>query len=151
VDNVLLVDRKIGKFQAMTGKFKNDGGRQNFSVRVGVVGTTAAQSIYYLAKSDFSVAILASRAVDAGSTRGFGTLQFGDRDDVAEAAEILTMDAIDLRLQNVLKTGMKNTQGAIPSGALRHEEILLRAKQHPLWANRQQKRLAFEAANPGKK
>jgi CO/xanthine dehydrogenase Mo-binding subunit len=70
---------------------------------------------------------------------------------IDEVAEILKMDAIDLRLQNAFKTGMKNTQGAIPSGAMRHEEILLKAKQHPLWANRQQKKIAFEAANPGKK
>ncbi len=154
MDNVLVVDRKTGKFQTMTGRFKNDGGgRENFSVSVGTVGATAAQSIYYLPKSDFSVAILASRAVDAGSMRGYGTLQSMSATEmmVDEVAEILKMDAIDLRLQNAFKTGMKNTQGAIPSGAMRHEEILLKARQHPLWANRQQRKLAFEAANPGKK
>ncbi|RFB80691.1 xanthine dehydrogenase family protein molybdopterin-binding subunit [Methylovirgula sp. 4M-Z18] len=154
MDNVLVVDRKTGQFQAMTGRFKNDGGgRQNFSVEVGTVGATAAQSIYYLPKSDFSVAILASRAVDAGSTRGYGTLQSMSATEmmVDEAAELLKIDAIDLRLKNAFRTGMKNTQGAIPSGAMRHEEILRKAKQHPLWANRQQKKVAYEAANPGKK
>ncbi|WP_163893398.1 hypothetical protein, partial [Proteus mirabilis] len=47
--------------------------------------------------------------------------------------------------------GMKNTQGAIPAGALRNEEILERARAHPLWVGRAQKKKAFEAANPGKK
>jgi CO/xanthine dehydrogenase Mo-binding subunit len=154
MDNVLVVDRKSGKFQAMTGHFKNDGGgRENFSVSVGTVGATAAQSIYYLPKSDFSVAIMASRAVDAGSTRGYGTLQSMSATEmmVDEVAEILKMDAIDLRLRNAFKAGMKNACGAIPAGAMRHEEILLKAKQHPLWAGRPQKKTAFEAANPGKK
>ena len=72
----LLVDRKTLRFRAMRGEFKCDGGgRANYSTVVGMVGATAAQSIYYLPRSDFSVATLASRAVEGGSMRGFGTLQ----------------------------------------------------------------------------
>ncbi|MDA4629776.1 molybdopterin-dependent oxidoreductase, partial [Escherichia coli] len=59
---------------------------------------------------------------------------------VDEVAEILKMDAIDLRLKNVFKSGMKNTQGAIPAGALRNEEILLKARDHPLWTKRAEKK-----------
>lgn len=154
MDNVLVVDRATQKFRAMTGHFKNDGGgRANFSFSVGFVGATSAQSIYYLPKSDFSAAALASRAVDAGSTRGYGTLQSMSATEmmVDEAAELLGLDAIDLRLKNVFKSGMKNTQGAIPAGALRNEEILLKARQHALWAERIKKKAAFDAANPGKK
>ncbi len=55
------IDRKTGKFRAMSGHFKNDGGgRANFSFSVAFVGATAAQSIYYLPKSDFSAVALAS-------------------------------------------------------------------------------------------
>ncbi len=154
MDNILVVDHKTGQFRIMTGHFKNDGGgRANFSFSVGFVGATAAQSIYYLPKSDFSAAAIASRAVDAGSTRGYGTLQSMSATEmmVDEAAEALGMDAIDLRLKNVFKSGMKNTQGAIPAGALRNEEILLKAKAHPLWTQRQEKKAAFDAANPGKR
>ena len=154
MDNVLVVDRKTGKFRAMTGRFKNDGGgRENFSSAVGTVGATAAQSIYYLPKSDFSVATVASRAVDAGSMRGFGTLQTMSATEmmVDEAAELLGMDPIDLRMKNALRSGMKNTQGAIPAGAMRHEEILRKARAHPLWSEREKKKAAFEASNPGKK
>lgn len=154
MDNTLVVDRATGQFRAMTGHFKNDGGgRANFSFSVGFVGATAAQSIYYLPKSDFSAAAMASRAVDAGSTRGYGTLQSMSATEmmVDEAADLLQMDAIDLRLKNLFKSGMKNTQGAIPAGALRSEEILLKAKAHPLWAKRAEKKATFDAANPGKK
>ncbi|WP_119268695.1 xanthine dehydrogenase family protein molybdopterin-binding subunit [Taklimakanibacter deserti] len=154
MDNVLVVDRASHKFRAMTGHFKNDGGgRANFSFSVAFVGATAAQSIYYLPKSDFSAAALASRAVDAGSTRGYGTLQAMSATEmmVDEAAELLGADAIDLRLKNVFKSGMKNTQGAIPAGALRNEEVLLKARQHPLWAGRAAKKAEFDAANPGKR
>ena len=45
------------------------------SFSVAFVGATAAQSIYYLPQSDFSAAAFASRAVEGGSTRGYGTLQ----------------------------------------------------------------------------
>lgn len=154
MDNALLIDRKTGKFRAMTGHFRNDGGgRANFSFSVAFVGATAAQSIYYLPKSDFSAAALASRAVDAGSMRGYGTLQSMSATEmmIDEAAEKLGMDAIELRLRNVFKSGMKNTQGAIPAGAMRNEEILAKARQHPLWAERAKKKAAYEAANPGKK
>jgi CO/xanthine dehydrogenase Mo-binding subunit len=154
MDNVLMVDRKAGQFRAMTGRYKNDGGgRENFSTSVGAVGATAAQSIYYLPKSDFSVATVASRAVDAGSTRGYGTLQTMSATEmmVDEAAELLGMDAMDLRLKNIFRSGMKNTQGAIPAGAMRHEEILRKAREHPLWSERLKKKEAFEVANPVKK
>lgn len=154
MDNVLVIERATGKIRAMTGHFKNDGGgRANFSFSVGFVGATAAQSIYYLPKSDFSGAAIASRAVDAGSTRGYGTLQSMSATEmmIDEAAELLSVDAIDLRLANVFKSGMKNTQGAIPAGALRNEEILLKARQHPLWRDRLTKKAEFETANPGKR
>jgi CO/xanthine dehydrogenase Mo-binding subunit len=154
MDNTLVVDRSTGKFRAMTGRFKLDGGgRKNFSFDVANVGATAAQSIYYLPKSDFSAAALASRAVEAGSTRGYGTLQTMSATEmmVDEAAEVLGIDPIDLRLRNVFRSGMKNTQGAIPAGALRNEDILIKARAHPLWTGRTMKKQAFETANPGKR
>ena len=154
MDNTLVIDRATGKFRAMAGRFKTDGGgRKNYSVDVGNVGATAAQSIYYLPKSDLSVAVLASQAVEAGSARGYGTLQTMSATEmmVDEAAELLRIDPIELRLRNVFRSGMKNTQGAIPAGALRNEEILNKARAHPLWTERAAKKKAFDTANPGKK
>jgi CO/xanthine dehydrogenase Mo-binding subunit len=152
--NTLVVDKATGKFKIMKGEFKNDGGgRGNYSFSVAMVGATAAQSIYYFPKSDYSAAALASRAVEAGSMRGYGTLQTMSATEmmVDEAAELLKMDPIDLRLRNVLRAGMKNTQGAIPASTIRNEEILLKARSHALWTGRQARKVKFDAENNGKK
>ncbi|MGX8009694.1 xanthine dehydrogenase family protein molybdopterin-binding subunit [Mesorhizobium sp. ORM8.1] len=154
MENTLVVDRSTHAFRIMKGKYRtNAGGRRNFSPDIGKVGASAAQSIYYLPKSDFSVEVRASRAVDAGSTRGYGTLQTMAATEmmVDEAAELLGIDPIELRLKNAFKTGMKNSQGAIPGEALRTEEILKRARAHRLWKDRAANKAAFDTANPGKR
>jgi len=153
-DSTLVVDRASGAFRIMKGVFRGDaGGRRNFSPEIGTVAAAAAQSIYYLPKSDFAVEMRASRAVDAGSTRGYGTLQSLAPTEmlVDEAAELLAIDPIELRLRNALRTGMKNSQGAVPGGALRTEELLEKARAHPLWRERAARKEAYEAANPGRR
>ena len=153
IKDTLVVDRKTHRFRVMKAELKADGGgRANLSFAVGIVGTTAAQSIYYLPKSDLSIAVLASRAVEAGSTRGFGTLQTMAATEmlVDEAAAALGTDAIDLRLANVFRSGMKNTQGAVPAGALRNDEMLRKAKAHPLWAGRETRKANYDATHPGR-
>jgi CO/xanthine dehydrogenase Mo-binding subunit/aerobic-type carbon monoxide dehydrogenase small subunit (CoxS/CutS family) len=154
IRDTLVIDRKTHRFRIMKAEFRSDGGgRPNLSFVVGMVGTTAAQSIYYLPKSDFSVVALASRAVEAGSTRGFGTLQTVSATEmlVDEAAAALGLDAIDLRLANVFRSGMKNTQGAVPTGALRNDEMLRKAKAHPLWAERETRKTQYDATHPGRR
>jgi CO/xanthine dehydrogenase Mo-binding subunit len=149
----LAVDRKTGLFQSFAADLvANGGGRCNFSPSVAMVGATAAQSIYYLPKSDLTARADASRAVDAGSARGYGTLQSMVATElmVDELAQQLGMDAIELRLKNVLKSGMKNTQGAIPAGAVRADEVLRKARAHPLWAGRERRKKEYEAAHPGR-
>jgi CO/xanthine dehydrogenase Mo-binding subunit len=146
------IDRKTGLFQSFTGDFDaNGGGRANFSDVVAKVGATAAQSIYYFPKTDLVAIASASHALDAGSMRGFGTVQSMTATELAvdEIAAKLGMDPIDLRLKNVLKSGMKNTQGAVPAGAVRADEILLKAKQHPLWIKRAERKTEYEAKHPG--
>ncbi|MRV72175.1 molybdopterin-dependent oxidoreductase [Duganella sp. FT92W] len=148
------VDRKTGMMQSFQGYLEaNGGGRCNFSPSVAMVAATAAQSIYYFPKNDLAAVAIASRAVDAGSARGYGTLQSMAATEmmVDEFAEQLKLDPIDFRLKNALRSGMKNTQGAIPAGAVRVDEVLEKAKAHPLWVNRAKKKTEFEAANPGKR
>jgi CO/xanthine dehydrogenase Mo-binding subunit len=147
------VDRNTGTLQSLRANLvANGGGRANFSASVAMVGAVAAQSVYYFPKSDLACVALASRAIDAGSARGYGTLQSMAATEmmVDEIAAALGLDPIEFRLRNVLKSGMKNTQGAVPGGAVRAEEVLLRAQAHPLWANRASCKRAYEAANPGK-
>jgi len=138
----------------MKGSYRMDGGgRRNYSPEVGVVGASAAQGIYYLANSDFAVETRASRAVDAGSTRGYGTLQTMTPTEmlVDEVAELLAVDPIELRRRNMMLTGMRNSQGAVPAGAIRSDELLQRAAAHPLWRDRAQRKRAYEAAHPRKR
>ncbi|MDP5007976.1 MAG: molybdopterin-dependent oxidoreductase, partial [Glaciimonas sp.] len=150
----IAVDKKTGLLQSFKGDFEaNGGGLANFSPSVVMVGATAAQSIYYFPKNDLSAVAIASRAVDAGSARGYGTLQSMAATEMMmdEFAAQLNMDAIDFRLKNALRSGMKNTQGAIPAGAIRVDEVLERAKLHPLWRNRAKAKTEFEAKHPGKR
>lgn len=148
----IAVDRKTGLLQSFKGEFEaNGGGRANFSPSVAMVGATAAQSIYYFPKNDLAAVAIASRAIDAGSARGYGTLQSMAATEmmIDEMAEKLGLDAIDFRLTNALRSGMKNTQGAIPAGAIRVDEVLQRAKNHPLWINRAKKKSEYETGHPG--
>jgi len=116
-----------------------------------MIGATGAQSIYYLPKSDLAATAIASPAVVAGSARDYGTQQSMGATEmmVDEIAEMLDLDPIEFRLRNVLKSGMKNTQGAVPAGAVRADEILERARAHPLWIGRAARKNAYDAAHPG--
>src|SRR5688572_19671476 len=150
----LAVDRDSGKFAIFQGDMTGDGGgRQNFSPSVCLVAATAAQSIYYFPRSDLASTVIASRALDAGSARGYGTLQSMSATEmlVDEAAAELRMDPIELRQRNVFASGMKNTQGAIPGGALRADEVLTRCREHSLWQQRATRKHEYEAAHPGKR
>jgi CO/xanthine dehydrogenase Mo-binding subunit len=150
----IAVDRKTGLFQTLKTDFEaNGGGRANFSPSVAMVAATAAQSIYYFPKNDCTTTDVYSRAVDAGSARGYGTLQSMNATEMAvdEIAQMLGIDAIELRLKNVLKSGMKNTQGAVPAGAVRADEVLERARLHPLWTERAKRKQAYELAHPGQR
>ena len=150
----IAVDRSSGKFEIFQGDMLGDGGgRQNFSPSVCLVAATAAQSIYYFPRSDLASTVIASRALDAGSARGYGTLQSMGATEmlVDEVAAELQLDPIELRQRNVFASGMKNTQGAIPGGAQRADEVLARCRAHPMWQQRAQRKAEYEAAHPGKR
>ncbi|MDK4800414.1 molybdopterin-dependent oxidoreductase, partial [Serratia nevei] len=150
----IAVNRQTGVMQSFLGDMTADGGgRSNFTPSVVMVGATAAQSIYYFPKSDLSSVGLASRAIDAGSARGYGTLQSMAATEmmVDELAAELKIDPIEFRLRNVLKSGMKNTQGAIPAGAIRADEVLEKAAKHEMWLKRAERKAEFESRHPGKR
>ncbi len=147
------VDRESGILQALqSSMIANGGGRANLTPSVALVAATAAQSSYYFPDSDLTAVGIASHAVDAGSARGYGTLQSMTATEIMmdELAAELKLDPIDFRLRNVLKSGMKNTQGAIPAGAVRIDEVLHKAAQHEIWLKRAERKYEFERDNPGK-
>ena len=154
MDVTITADRKTGQFEVLKGFYNcNGGGRENLSVAVSHVAARGAQSIYYFPKSDLSALAMASRAVEAGSMRGFGSLQSMSVTEVMvdEIADALKMDPIELRRRNALREGWQNTQGGVQAGDPRIVEMLDLAAQHPLWVNRQKAKAEFEAANLGKR
>lgn len=147
----LAVDKKDYSFKIFRAEMSTDGGgRINYSPSVAAVSATAAQSIYYMPQNDVQVTAYHSRGVEAGSMRGYGTLQSMASTEmmVDEIAGRLGIDAIDLRKKNVLLSGMKNTQGAVPAGALRLNEILEKAAVHEVWKNRNERKQQFDAQDP---
>ena len=147
----LAVDKKDHSFKIFRADMTVDGGgRINYSPSVAAVGATAAQSIYYMPQNDLQVTAYHSRGVEAGSMRGYGTLQSMAATEmmVDEIADRLGIDAIALRQKNVLRSGMKNTQGAVPAGALRLHEILEKAAAFDLWKNRKALKQAEDAKDP---
>lgn len=149
----LAVNKKTEKIEALIGHFVgNGGGRANFTPSVMSVSATAAQCGYYIPKSDFTSIGLATRALDAGSARGYGTIQTMAAMDVMmdEVSRMLNADPIQFRIHNMIQSGMKNTQGAIPGGALRYKEVLTRCTEHPMWTERAQRKAEFEKNNLGK-
>lgn len=154
MDVTLVADRASGRFEIMKGYYDcNGGGQANFSFSVAQVAATAAQSIYYFPKSDLAAAAFATKAVPAGSMRGYGTIQAMSITElmVDELADALGIDAIELRRRNALRPGDANTQGAIQDGDPRNVEMLDAAARHPIWTGRAAAKAAFEAAHPGRK
>ena len=151
MDNKLAFDKKTGQLQGLHSKMNLDGGgRSNFSSAIAMVGASAIQGIYYLPRNDIQATAHQSNNVDCGSMRGFGTLQTMSSMEMMlnEAAQKLNMDPIELREKNIMKTGFRNTQGAIPNGELRYGEILEKAKQHTMWTQRAARKQEFEKNNP---
>ena len=95
---------------------------------------------------------IASRAIDCGAARGYGALETLTATElmIDEIAAELGLDAIEFRLRNVLKTGMKTAQGAIPLGTQRAEAVLEKSRAHALWVGRAARKQAYNAAHPGK-
>jgi CO/xanthine dehydrogenase Mo-binding subunit len=149
----MAVERATGLVQSFQANIvANGGGRANCSVALTMVGATSAESVYYFPKSDVAATAIASRALDCGSARGYGALETMTATELMmdEIADELGLDAIEFRLRNVLKTGMRNSQGAIPLGTQRAEEVLQQARAHPLWTGRAARKQAYDSAHPGK-
>jgi len=122
----VAVERKTGLLQSFRAEIvANGGGRANCSVALTIVGAISAHSVYYFPKSDMAATAIASRAIDCGAARGYGGTETLTATELMmdEIAGELGLDAIEFRLRNVLKTGMRNTQGAIPLGTQRAEAV----------------------------
>lgn len=153
IDSRLGVDPATGAFTAFTCDLAlNGGGTANVSASVADVAAISSSSMYYVPKSDITTIADHSRAVTAGSMRGYGGLQSITAMEylVDDVAAQLGFDPIELRRKNAMRTGYRNLTGAVPVVTIRSEELLDRLARAPLWSARQQDRRSFEAANPNK-
>ena len=149
----MAVDRRSGRIAAFAADQDLDGGGlANLSAAVAFVGATASVGIYDVPKVDVTTVARHSRAVTAGSMRGFGALQTMTALEVTidEAAARLNQDPVAFRKANLLKTGGRTMVGNVISGDLRSGEVLDRLAGKPLWANRAAEKARRAAAAPSK-
>ena len=147
----MVVERTSGRIAAFAADQDLDGGGlANLSAAVAFVGATASVGIYDVPKVDVTTVARHSRAVTAGSMRGFGALQTMTALEVMidEAAAIVGQDPVAFRKSNLLKTGGKTMVGNVVSGALRSGEVLDRLASKPLWSGRTSEKARRRDADP---
>jgi CO/xanthine dehydrogenase Mo-binding subunit len=133
------VDRATGKIFAFAADHVlHAGGLANFSPHVASVGAVAALGIYYAPKVDITTVSLPSRAVTAGSMRGYGTLQAMTALEVLvdEMCTALPLDPIEFRRRKALKPGERTLTGNTYDDSIRTPAILDKLEQHPIWRER---------------
>jgi CO/xanthine dehydrogenase Mo-binding subunit len=133
------IDRASGKITAFAADHVfNAGGMQNYAPNVATVGSAAAIGIYDCPKVDVTSVSVHSRAVTAGSMRGYGTLQTMTALEalIDEVCTALPMDPIQFRRRNALQPGGRTMMGNPYFVSVRTRELLDKLDQHPIWVNR---------------
>ena len=143
------VDRATGKIFAFAADHVlHAGGLANFSPTVAPVAANAALGIYYAPKVDVATVSLHSRAVTAGSMRGYGTLQTMTALEVLvdEMCTALPLDPIEFRRRNALTAGDRTLAGNRYIVSVRTPEILDKLEQHPIWQKRAEEKARGQQA-----
>ena len=149
----IAVDKATGRITAFASDQELDGGGlANLSSAVALVGAAATIGIYDVPMVDVTSVARHSRAVTAGSMRGFGAFQTMTALEVLidETAAALKLDPVDFRQRNLLADGGKTMLGNPIAGNVRCAEVLARLAAKPLWANRAAESKRRAATAPGK-
>ena len=137
------IDRATGLIGGFAADHVLDGGGlANYSNNVSTVSAIGAIGIYDVPKVDIATTAVHSRGVTAGSMRGYGTLQSMTALEVLidEAAAALSLDPIEFRRRNALKSGGRIVTGNTYSVAVRTPELLDKIEKHPIWQQRAQEK-----------
>jgi len=129
------VDRASGKIVAFAADHILDGGGlANFSGTVAKVGAQMAIGVYDIPRV-------------AGSMRGYGVLETNTALEalVDEMCAALSLDPIDFRRRNALKTGGRTLSGNQYDVAIRTPEILDKLEKHPIWQQRADEKARAQA------
>lgn len=133
-----------GRFRAVRNHIVlNGGGRINVSAYVAQVAGIMGAGAYDFALADIWSRAQHTRSIMAGSVRGFGAEgpSFAIESLIDEIAAARNVDAIDLRLKNLLQPGWSIVTGA-PKAPPGMHDICRRAQAHPIWRDREKKRAA---------
>ncbi|MGB7833439.1 MAG: molybdopterin cofactor-binding domain-containing protein, partial [Xanthobacteraceae bacterium] len=142
------VDRASGKIVAFAADHILDGGGlANFSGTVAKVGAQMAIGVYDIPRVDVTTVALHTRGVTAGSMRGYGVLETNTALEalVDEMCAALSLDPIDFRRRNALKTGGRTLSGNHYDVAIRTPEILDKLEKHPIWQQRADEKARAQA------
>src|SRR5229473_6766540 len=142
------VDRASGKIVAFAADHILDGGGlANFSGTVAKVGAQMAIGVYDIPRVDVTTVALHSRGVTAGSMRGYGVLETNTALEalVDEMCAALSLEPIDFRRRNALKTGGRTLSGNQYDVAIRTPEILDKLEKHPIWQQRADEKARAQA------
>ena len=149
----IAVDKASGRVTAFASDQELDGGGlANLSAAVALVGAAATIGIYDVPKVDVTSVARHSRAVTAGSMRGFGAFQTMTALEVLidETAAALALDPVEFRRRNLLPNRGKTMLGNAITGGVRCAEVLERLAAKPVWANRATEKMRRAAAAPDK-
>ena len=149
----MAVEKATGRIEAFVSEQDLDGGGlANLSAPVAFVAAVSSVGIYDVPKVDVETLARHSRAVTAGSMRGFGAMQTLTALEVMvdEAAVSLGQDPVAFRKENLLKTGGKTMVGNVVSGYLRSGEVLDRLASKPVWSGRAAEKLRRATTRPDK-
>lgn len=136
----IAVDAKTGQFLAFgSQQVLPAGGQNNYSQFVAMLAAYCGLSGYDISQAYVDAIAQPSTGVVAGSMRGFGGPQasFAVETLVDEVAVALQRDPIELREINALREGNRTITGAPLEQPMRLREICRRAREHPLWRERE--------------
>lgn len=136
----IAVDAKTGRFLAFSSEqVLPAGGQNNYSQFVAMLAGYCGLSGYDIRQAYVDAIAQPSTGVVAGSMRGFGGPQasWAVETLVDEVAVALKRDPIALREMNALREGDRTITGAPLAQAMTLREICRRAREHPLWRERE--------------
>ncbi len=142
IAQIFAVDGE-GRLQAISSAITLiGGGKTNYSPYVAELAGICGAGAYAVGMNDITAEAIHTIGPTAGSMRGFGGPQafFAVEHLMDRIAVTMKIDPIELRLRNVLREGSHTVTGAPITEPIALREICERARENPLWKNRESER-----------
>lgn len=114
------------------------GGRRNLSPYVASLAGLCAGGAYSIPMADIRSEAIHTQNIPGGSQRGFGGPQafFALETALDDVARVVQVDPFLLRRINLLPHDQRTVVGGQMTQLQRMDDLLTKAEQHPLWADR---------------